>query len=258
MLKQIQARMQAHGLRDQARSWFAIKAEAGSDQAEVLIYDYIGWGGVTAVAFAKELKAVTAKAITVRLNTPGGDVFDGLAIYNSLKAHGAEIRVRVDGLAASIGSIIAMAGTTITMGESAFMMIHNPWALVIGNAKDMREMADTLDKIGGSLAGVYAGRPGVTIEQAQAWMDADTWFNADEAKAAGLADAVQGGAQETAQAASRFDVSGYANVPEAYRAGMSAPVTPASAGANADTKGSERTALMRRRLALVERGEQSR
>ncbi len=258
MLKQIQARIQAHGLRDQARSWFAIKAESGSDQAEVLIYDYIGWGGVTAVDFAKELKALTAKTITVRLNTPGGDVFDGLAIYNSLKAHGAEIRVRVDGLAASIGSIIAMAGTTITMGESAFLMIHNPWALVIGNAKDMREMADTLDKIGGSLAGVYAGRPGVTIEQAQAWMDADTWFNAEEAKAAGLADAVQGGSQETAQAASRFDVSGYANVPEAYRAGTSAPVTPARAGANGDTKGSERTALMRRRLALVERGEQSR
>lgn len=258
MLKHIQARLHSQGLRDHARSWFAIKAEAGSDQAEVLIYDYIGWGGVTAVDFAKELKAVTAKTITVRLNTPGGDVFDGLAIFNSLKAHGAEIRVRVDGLAASIGSIIAMAGRTITMGESAFLMIHNPWALVIGNAKDMREMADTLEKIGGSLAGVYAGRPGVTIEQAQAWMDADTWFNAEEAKAAGLADAVQGGSQDDAQAASRFDLSGYANVPAAYQAGSVSPDVPTSATQRAEQQGSTRTALMRRRLALVERGEQSR
>ena len=258
MLKQIQARLQAQGLRDQARSWFAIKAEAGAEQAEVLIYDYIGWGGVTAIDFAKELKAVTAKTITVRLNTPGGDVFDGLAIYNSLKAHGAAIHVRVDGLAASIGSIIAMAGKTITMGESAFLMIHNPWALVVGNAKDMREMADTLDKIGGSLAGVYAGRPGVTIEQAQAWMDADSWFNAQEANAAGLADAVQGGAEDAAQAAARFDLSGYANVPAAYQSGAAAPESSVRAAAVAEEQGRERTALMRRRLALVERGAQSR
>lgn len=258
MLKQIQARLQAQGLRDQARSWFAIKAEAGAEQAEVLIYDYIGWGGVTAIDFAKELKAVTAKTITVRLNTPGGDVFDGLAIYNSLKAHGAAIHVRVDGLAASIGSIIAMAGKTITMGESAFLMIHNPWALVVGNAQDMREMADTLDKIGGSLAGVYAGRPGVTTEQAQAWMDADSWFTAEEAKAAGLADAVQGGSQDDAQAAARFDLSGYANVPAAYQAGSASPDAPTSATQRAEQQGSTRTALMRRRLALVERGEQSR
>ena len=236
-----------------ARTWFSIQANAAPEHADVLIYDYIGWGGVTAVDFAKELQAIQAKTITVRLNTPGGDVFDGLAIHNSLKAHGAAIHVKVDGLAASIGSIIAMAGSTITMGESAFLMIHNPWALVIGNAKDMREMADTLDKIGGSLAGVYASRKNVTKDQAQAWMDAETWFTADEAVAAGLADAVE--AQPTAENRAAFDLSGYANLPTALQLNGST----ASAGDGAvDERSKQMAAVNRKRLALVQRDERSR
>lgn len=242
MLNTLQARARQSG------SWFSIKAAAEPDQAEVLIYDYIGWGGVTAADFAKQLKALTAKTITVRINTPGGDVFDGLAIFNSLKSHGAAIHVRVDGIAASIGSIIAMAGQTITMGESAFLMVHQPWALTIGNADDMRQMADTLDKIGGSLAGIYASRAKVSTAQAQSWMDAETWFTADEAKAAGLADAVQGAAPAAAQDRTRFDLSGYAKVPQALtdRAPLPDPDCVPCA------------AIMRKRLALVERGEKSR
>ena len=233
-------------------SWFAIQAKAHAEEAEVLIYDYIGWGGVTASDFAKELQAVQAKTITVRLNTPGGDVFDGLAIYNSLKGHGATIRVKIDGLAASIGSIIAMAGSTVTMGQSAFLMIHNPWAMVIGNATDMREMAGTLDKIGGSLAGVYAARPGVTIEQATAWMNDEVWFTAEEARAAGLADAVE--AQQALQNRNTYDLSGYAKVPSALQLndGASAPqVSP-------DEASLRRAAIMHKRLVLVQRDERSR
>lgn len=242
----------------QARSWFSIRAEAETDQAEVLIYDYIGWGGVTAADFVKQLKGITAKTITLRLNTPGGDVFDGLAIHNSLKDHAAAIHVKIDGLAASIGSIIAMAGETITMAESAFMMIHNPWALVIGNAKDMREMAATLDKVGGSLAGVYAARATVTTEQAQAWMDAETWFTAEEANAAGLADVVQSNQRSAvdAQARQRFDLSDYQHAPKAL---TDEPQTEeAHSTTQMDEQDVRRAALMRRRLALVERGEQSR
>lgn len=233
-----------------ARTWFSIQAKAESDQADVLIYDYIGWGGVTAADFAKELKAVSAKTINVRINTPGGDVFDGLAIFNSLKAHGAAIHVTVDGIAASIGSIIAMAGDQITMGESAFMMIHNPWAVTIGNAADMREMAATLDKIGASLAGIYASRAKVSTETAQGWMNAETWFTAEEAKAAGLADAVQAGVK----AGGRFDLSGYTKTPKALTEIPPAP----SQETQPDADSVRRAALMRRRLALVERGEQSR
>lgn len=232
------------------RSWFSIQAKA-DDEADVLIYDYIGWGGVTAADFAKELQAIKAKTINVRVNSPGGDVFDGLAIYNSLKAHGAQVHVRVDGVAASIASIIAMAGQSITMGESAFFMVHHPWAFAIGNAADMREMAATLDKIGESLASIYASRTKATKEQVLAWMDAETWFNAEEAKAAGLADAVQGSDHEAAQARARFDFSSYAKVPAA----LAAPV-PSTTEPDADSL--QRAATMRRRLALVERGEQSR
>ena len=231
-----------------SRSWFSIQAKAESDQADVLIYDYIGWGGVTAADFAKELKSVTAKTINVRINTPGGDVFDGLAIFNGLKAHGAQIHVKVDGIAASIGSIIAMAGHSITMGESAFIMVHNPWAMSIGNAADMREMAAILDKVGGSLADIYAKRAEVSAEQAQAWMDAETWFTAQEAKEAGLADSVQGG--DTAKAANQFDLSGYAKVPKA----LTEPIP----NTQPDEASARRAALMRARLKLVERGEQSR
>lgn len=242
MLKTIRRR----AIEAQARSWFSIRAQAETDAAEVLIYDYIGWGGVTAADFATALMAITAKTITVRINTPGGDVFDGLAIFNSLKDHGAQIHVKVDGIAASIGSIIAMAGHTVTMGESAFLMVHNPWAVSIGNAADMREMAALLDKIGGSLAGIYANRAKVASEQAQAWMDAETWFTAAEAKAAGLVDEVQGGG-DAAQARVSFDLSGYAKVPSALAASRTAP----------DPESVRRVALMRKRLALVERGEQS-
>jgi ATP-dependent protease ClpP protease subunit len=245
MMKSLQAR----AIQDRARSWFFIQAKAASDQADVLIYDYIGWGGVKAADFARELQALTVKTINVRINTPGGDVFDGLAIFNSLKGHGATIHVQIDGIAASIGSIIAMAGQTVTMGESAFLMIHNPWALAIGNAADMREMALKLDKIGGSLAGIYATRQGITKDQAQAWMDAETWFTAEEAKAAGLADVVQGAPSQAAAAIS-FDLSGYAKTPKAL-------TEPADDSAP-DADSTRRAALMRRRLALVERGEPSR
>lgn len=239
-----------------ARSWFSIQAKAEADQADVLIYDYIGWGGVTAADFAKELQAVQAKTITVRMNTPGGDVFDGLAIYNSLKAHGAAIHVKVDGLAASIGSIIAMAGSTITMGESAFLMIHNPWALVIGNANDMRDMADTLDKIGGSLAGVYATRPKVSKEKAQAFMDAETWFTAEEAVAAGFADAIETTqTDETVENRSGFDLSGYAKVPTALQLNHEKPDLNATIQ---EICNQERIRTMQKRLALVQRDERSR
>lgn len=233
-----------------ARAWYSIQAKAEADHADVLIYDYIGWGGVTAADFAKELQAVQAKTITVRLNTPGGDVFDGLAIHNSLRAHGATIKVKVDGLAASIGSIIAMAGSTITMGESAFLMIHNPWALIIGNAKDMRDMADTLDKIGSSLAGVYATRPNITKEQAQGWMNAETWFTADEAVAAGLADAVE--TPPAADNRTQFDLSGYANVPTALQLNNEKPDLNATIR---EICNRQRIKTMQQRLALVQRDE---
>lgn len=237
-------------IQDSARSWFSMRATAEPDTADVLIYDYIGWGGVTASDFAKELKAITATTINVRINTPGGDVFDGLAIFNSLKEHGATIHVQVDGLAASIGSIIAMAGHTITMAESSFMMVHHPWGLTIGNAADMREMASVLDKIAGSLAEIYARRAKTSTEQAQSWMDAETWFTAEEARDAGLADVVRASEAQPAHAQGRFDLSGYARVPAA--------LAPSPSTTHPDALSLQQAMKMQKRVELVQRGDNSR
>lgn len=234
------------------RSWFEIRAQDEA-AAEVLIYDYIGWGGVTAQDFVTQLQAVKATELRVRLNTPGGDVFDGLAIYQALRDHPAAIDMRIDGLAASIGSVIALAGDRIAMAQAAFLMIHNAWGLVIGTAGDMRAMADTLDKVSRSLADLYVAKSGQSLEQIRTWMDEETWFSAEEALAAGFVDEIRA-ATVPAQARA-FDLSGYQRVPAPLRAAPPADPGPSDA---IDQAAKARHALMARRLALVERGGYSR
>lgn len=165
-------------------------------EAEVWIYDQIGsdWfgEGVTARGFADQLRenAKGVKLLNVYINSPGGSVWEGTAIHSTLKEHGAKVAVRIDGVAASIASIIAMAGNTISIAPAAMMMIHNPMAGVMGGAKDMRETADLLDKVRGQLIDTYArrtkGNPKAIGEQ----MDAETWFTGQEAVDAGYADSL--------------------------------------------------------------------
>lgn len=171
--------------------WYRIEAKA-DEPAEVWIYDEIGWYGTSAGDFARDLAAVTSSTINLHLNSPGGSVFDGVAIHNSLRAHKATVNVTVDGIAASIASVIAMAGDTVTMGRGTEMMIHNPSGIVLGNAVDMREMADLLDRLALDLAGFYHERAGGTLASWSAAMDAETWYSAQEAVDAGLADSVIG------------------------------------------------------------------
>jgi ATP-dependent protease ClpP protease subunit len=169
----------------------SISCKAG--HADILLFDEIGqgmFGGVTASDFAKQLSALgKVEDINVRINSPGGDVFDGLAIYNSLKAHPAPVNVRIDGLAASIASVIAMAGDTVEIAETALFMAHNPWSAVIGEANDLRKMADTLDLIKGQLQIAYA-RSGKTADELSAIMDAETWLTGAEAVSAGFCDSL--------------------------------------------------------------------
>jgi len=173
------------------RNWYSMQALAAPNAAEISIYDEIGMWGVTAKQFISDLKALgDVKDITVSINSPGGSVFDGLAIYNVLRASGANITVKVMGIAASIASIIAMAGKKIVMPENSFMMIHNPLNIVKGNADDMREMADILDKVGSSLVATYVARTGKSEEEVKALMDAETLMTATEAKEFGFADEV--------------------------------------------------------------------
>lgn len=171
------------------RSWYRVVNRADADTAEVWIYDEIGWD-VESGPFARDLAAIDAKHIRVRMNTPGGSVFDGLAIYNALLSHPADVTVQVDGLAASAGSFIAQAGDTVVMGRNSQMMIHDAAGICLGNAEDMTAMADLLDRVSDNIAGVYADRAGGTVAQWRDRMRDETWFSAEEAVKAGLADAM--------------------------------------------------------------------
>lgn len=169
--------------------------DAKTEIPELMIYDVIAqddyWGGITSKAFAKELDALKGeKEIKVRINSPGGSVFEGLAIYNSLVAHPAKITVQIDSLAASIASIIALAGDEITMAENGFFMIHNPWSFAIGDASDMRKTADTLDQLKGSLITTYTARSGYTEDEISNLMDEETWLSGEQALEAGFVDSL--------------------------------------------------------------------
>jgi ATP-dependent Clp protease protease subunit len=157
---------------------------------EILIYEDIGqdWfgDGVTALSIKDQLDKISGD-VTVRINSPGGDVFDGFAIYNLLAAHDGQINVVVDGLAASAASTIAMAGDTITMSDNALMMIHDPWSFAVGNAADMTKTAELLDKIKGSIVKTYQSHSGLDESEISELMTAETWLSADEAIEKGLA-----------------------------------------------------------------------
>jgi ATP-dependent protease ClpP protease subunit len=159
-------------------------------QATIRIYDEIGWFGITAEEFARELEEVTADEIEVQISSLGGDVFDGIAIYNALRAHPATITTRVDSMAASIASVIAQAGDHRIMLTGSQMMIHEAAGLAIGNAAIMRELADILDKQTGIIANIYAERADGDRDLFLDQMAAETWFDHDEAVEAGLADEV--------------------------------------------------------------------
>lgn len=188
--------------------WYRVEAKADRS-ATVHIYDEIGFWGTTADDFAREVRALDVDTIDLRLNSPGGSVFDGVAIFNTLLDHKATVNVTVDGVAASIASVIAMAGDSVTMGRGSRMMIHNPMGVVIGNAADMRELANLLDELAKDIAGFYVARAGGDVNQWLASMDAETWYSADEAVAAGLADKVLGTDPPAENAARTFDLSAY-------------------------------------------------
>jgi len=171
--------------------WYEIKNK--SDKAEIWIYEMIGedfWtgGGVTAKNFQKELSAIKASQIDLHINSPGGEVFEGIAIYNLIKQHPAQVTTYIDGLAASIASVIALAGDTIYMAENALMMIHNPYGMVMGMAEDMRKMADRLDIVRDSISKAYISKTGKKEEEINALMESETWMDAEEAMELGFID----------------------------------------------------------------------
>ncbi len=195
--------------RNHNKAWYTLKNQSGQP-AELLIYDVIGdWTGLSARQLVDTLKDIDASEITVRINSPGGSVFDGIAIYNALRYHKAHIHVRIEGLAASIASVIAMAGDTIHMAENALLMIHNPFGWVGGDAEELRKVADMLDKTTEIIAQTYASRSGIDIDDLKKLMDEETWFTASEAEGHGLVDVVD----EPVKLAAHFDLSGFTHPP---------------------------------------------
>lgn len=171
-------------------SWFRMQAGHQSD-ADIYIYDEIGFWGVTAKQFISDLNALgDITHINLHINSPGGDVFEGIAIFNALKTHGASITVYVDGVAASMASVIAMVGTPVIMPENTFMMIHKPFGFTGGDAEDMRTYADLLDKVEAVLLPAYAQKTGKTTDEVAAMLADETWMSGAECLAHGFADQV--------------------------------------------------------------------
>ncbi len=171
-------------------SWFRMQAGHQSD-ADIYIYDEIGFWGVTAKQFISDLNALgDITHINLHINSPGGDVFEGIAIFNALKTHGASITVYVDGVAASMASVIAMVGNPVIMPENTFMMIHKPFGFTGGDAEDMRTYADLLDKVEAVLLPAYAQKTGKTTDEIAAMLADETWMSGAECLAQGFADQV--------------------------------------------------------------------
>lgn len=175
------------------KKWYEIKSKA--DKAEIWIYEEIGedfWtgGGVTAKNFQKELAEIKASKIDLHINSPGGVVFDGITIYNLLKQHPAAITTYIDGLAASIASVIALAGDKVVMAANALYMMHSPSGISMGTASDMRDFADVLDKIGGTMVDTYAKKSKKPEAEIRRMLEDETWMTADEAKEAGFVDEI--------------------------------------------------------------------
>jgi ATP-dependent Clp protease, protease subunit len=161
----------------------------------ITMFDIVGedfWsgGGITAKKVSAQLRAIGDRPVEVQINSPGGDMFEGIAIYNVLREHPQEITVKIMGMAASAASIIAMAGDRIEIGAASFIMIHNCWVLAIGNRHDMRETADWLEPFDQAMVDLYAQRTGQDAKQVAKWMDAETFMSGSQAIERKFADAL--------------------------------------------------------------------
>lgn len=193
--------------------WFAIDAK--SEAAEISIFDEIGGYGVSVSEFKDAFDLIREqKDIRLLLNSPGGSVTEGMALYNLLVGIRAKLTVEVLGVAASIASIVALAGRELVMGEGSYYMIHNPWTITWGDADQLRKDAEVLDKMRGELVNIYVSRSGLSAKEVGQMMDDETWLTADEAKAKGFASSVL---RTTKAAALSFDLAriGFQHTPRA-------------------------------------------
>lgn len=201
------------------KKYYDIKAAIDESVADVYIYEQIGAGfwseGVTAAAFVKDLKSLNVENINLHINSPGGSVFEAMAIYSALKEHPATITANIDGIAASAATFVSLAADKIIIAQNAMFMIHNPYLATVGSAEELRKDADILDKMRANMVDIYMTRFNGTEEELIAALDAETWYSGEEALEAGFADVVK---NEIKMAASfnkdLFAALGYKRVPD--------------------------------------------
>lgn len=227
---------------------------AGVIHIDDVIDSYGGWWGISAKEFSAALGELgDVGEITLHINSPGGEVFEGVAILNSLRRHNATVTAVVDGLAASAASFIAVGVDRLVMGRNTQLMIHDAWGICIGPATDMHSLGDRLDKLSDNIASMYADKAGGAIADWRSQMLAETWYSADEAVDAGLADEVEGGVGEGEIVANAFDLSVFKHP---GRAAAPSPGPGKVAVPPADTSRTDRFAARRSagdRLARLDR-----
>lgn len=214
----------------------AYRIENAGGEATIWIYDFLvdseeeasWWGGVSAEGVAKEIASLDVSTINLRINSPGGSVFAGRAIEAAIRASKAKTVAYVDGLAASAASYIAIAADEVVIQDGAFFMIHCAAGICWGNAADMVDYAALLEKIDGSIAGTYARRAGGEADEWLEKMQAETWFTADEAVAAGLANRIADGEDVEAENVGGWNLSAFAHAPAAAVAIRMPPAKPAN------------------------------
>ena len=188
--------------------WYNINNMASTSIVDVYIFDEIGSYGVNAQSFIEEIKAYRKKPMNLHINCVGGDVFDGMAIYNVIKKRTAETTVYIEGIAASMGSVIALAADNVVMAENSLFMIHNAWGGAMGEASEMRKTANLLEKISNEIADIYVKKTKLPYDKVKDMMDEETWLNADEALELGFVDSIS----DAIKVAAKYDVSKFKNI----------------------------------------------
>lgn len=190
------------------KKWYNIQGKATDAVAEVYIFNEIGAYGITAQDFISEMKEYKDTPVNLRINCIGGDVFDGMAMYNIIKKREAKTTAYIEGIAASMGSVIALAADEVVMAENSLFMIHNAWGGAMGEAEDMRKTASILEKISGEIANIYERKTRLSLNRIVEMMDKETWLNASEAYELGFIDLIS----DSIKVAAKYDVSKFKNI----------------------------------------------
>tara|TARA_R110001632_G_scaffold34446_2_gene87706 strand:- start:290 stop:1282 length:993 start_codon:yes stop_codon:yes gene_type:complete len=189
------------------QSWYSINAKQTDKFVDVYLYDEVGSYGISAKDFVNDIKLLKGKDIYLHVNCVGGEVFDGMAIYNTLKKYKGKVIAYVEGIAASMGSIIPLAADEIIMSENSLYMIHNAWGGAMGEASDMRKTAALLDKLSSEIANIYTKKTGLPLSQIEEMMNEETWFSSEEALEYGFIDKVS----DAVMVAAKYDMTKFKN-----------------------------------------------